>query len=114
MGTSRVLVVVDDMPLAELLIEALEDAGHTAVLAATDGLRDEDSFRAAIVDLDTRDRRAWQVARRLRERAPSIKVIVLLPCGGLPPPADQVPHDLAFAKPVRLGSLLTALLQFAK
>jgi DNA-binding NtrC family response regulator len=114
MGASRVLVVVDDMPLAELLIEALEDAGHTPVLAASDGVSDEGSFRAAIVDLDTRDRRAWQVTRRLRERAPSIKVIVLLPCGGLPPPADEVPHDLAFAKPARLGNLLKALLQFAK
>jgi two-component system, NtrC family, nitrogen regulation response regulator GlnG len=109
----RVLLVVEDATLAELLVEALEDAGHAA--AAADGLAtvraalDRATFDAAIVDLDTRAREGAEVVRLVRERAPATTVIALLPCGGLPQAGRAVGYHVATEKPARLRALLAAI-----
>jgi len=109
----RVLLVVEDGALAELLVEALDDAGHTAVVA--DGIAtaraalDRQPFDAAIVDLDTRARDGGEVVGFIRERSPATTVIALLPCGGLPQAARAVGYHLATEKPARLHALLSAI-----
>ncbi len=108
----RVLVVVDDATLAELLIEALADAGHSA--AVVDGLAEaraaleRRTFDAAIVDLDTRARDGAEVVSFIRQRSPATTVIALLPCGGMPP-APRVAYHVATEKPARLKALLSAI-----
>ncbi len=108
----RVLLVVDDVTLAELLIEALEDAGHSSVVV--DGIGEartaleRQTFDAAIVDLDTRARDGADVVSFIRERSPSTTVIALLPCGGMPS-VPRVAYHLATEKPARLAALLSAI-----
>lgn len=107
----RVLVVVEDAGLAEVLADALDDAGHEHVVAedaaAVEAAVAAAAFDRAIVDLDTRTLDGAAIARRLR----GIEVILLLPCGGVAPSGDEVPHQLAVAKPARLQALL---MQIAK
>src|SRR5437764_9396108 len=86
MRASRILVVVEDDALGELVGEALLEEGHAVVRADGRGrveqaLRDGE-FDAAIVDLDTRGLGGAAVIALLRDRAPSTRVIALLPCGG--------------------------------
>jgi ActR/RegA family two-component response regulator len=99
----RVLLIVEDAGLSELLAEALRDAGHTPVL-------DEDSraVDAAIVDLDTRARNGAAVIAELRERMPDATLIALLPCGGLPTGIPVGAHR-AIEKPARLQAVLSAV-----
>jgi hypothetical protein len=97
-----VLVVVEDPQLAELLLEALADAGHTGVTGGDPALCD-----AAIVDFDTRARDGAATVELLRRCAPATTVVALLPCGGLP--GRSIPCDLSFEKPARLRSVLAAL-----
>jgi DNA-binding NtrC family response regulator len=109
----RVLIVVEDAALAELLLELLREAGHEAVLAEGQaGLGqalDGGVFDAMIVDLDTRSRSGPVLIEELRARSPSTTVIALLPCGGLPPRPSQIPYHLAIEKPTRLNALLAAV-----
>ncbi len=90
-----VLLVVEDATLAEILGEALEDAGHhTRLVEGADGVAAAlaaGRFDAAIVDLDTRARTGINLLVTLRETAPAMTVIVLLPCGGLPRAAPDCP-----------------------
>ena len=111
----RVRVVVEDAGLAELLADALDDAGHASVVAedltALELAVATDRFDSAILDLDARSLDGADIARRLHERLPALELIVLLPCGGVAPPVAEVPHQLALAKPARLQALL---MQIAK
>lgn len=109
----RVLIVVDDAALAEMLGDVLGEAGHVAVLASDgDGVEAAlaaGRFDAAIVDLDTRARNGVQLLVRLRELAPATTAIALLPCGGLPTGAAGLPYHLAIEKPARLSVVLGAV-----
>jgi DNA-binding NtrC family response regulator len=109
----RVLIVVEDVALAELLFELLRDAGHEAALAeGQEGLGqalDREAFDAVIVDLDTRSRSGPELVEAIRARAPATTVIALLPCGGLAPGHPKIPYHLAVEKPARLLTLLSAL-----
>jgi hypothetical protein len=109
----RVLLAVEDVALGELLLEALDEAGHRGELVL-----DEESlitavagadFDAAIVDLDTRGRRGAGWIGLLRARCPTTTLIALLPCGGLRPGEPAAPYHLSVEKPARLQALLTAL-----
>jgi DNA-binding response OmpR family regulator len=110
---SRVLVVVDDASLAELLLDALGEAGHEALVAeshdAVVRLLTAGPFHTAIVDLDTRSRDTVDLVGYLRRCDADLKVIVLLPCGGDAPSMAAVPYHLAIAKPARLQALLSAV-----
>jgi DNA-binding NtrC family response regulator len=109
----RVLVIVEDPAFAEVLGEALADAGHLVQLAGDDAkLRSALSaarFDAAIVDLDTRARNGVHLLLHIRAVAPATTLIALLPCGGLPSGAAGVPYHLAIEKPPRLAALLRAV-----
>jgi DNA-binding NtrC family response regulator len=108
----QVLLVVEDAQLAELLRDALADAGHACEVAASAELRTalrERRFDAAIVDLDSRARDGAELVGLLRAEAPHTTVIALLPCGGLLPAQPRIAYHLAIEKPARLQTLLAAL-----
>jgi DNA-binding response OmpR family regulator len=109
----RVLLVVEDAALAELLAEALCDAGHTAALAdhfdTLPSAMGQGAFEVAIVDLDTRGRRGKALIQDIRRAAPATTVIALLPCGGLEVGGEAVAFDVGVEKPARLGAILAAV-----
>lgn len=104
---------MEDATLAEILSEALADAGHTTrlvegehgIAAALAAAR----WDAAIVDLDTRARDGERLLVQVRALAPSTVVIALLPCGGLAPGHGDVPYHLAIEKPARIRAILSAV-----
>jgi DNA-binding response OmpR family regulator len=108
----RVLVVVDDPAMAELLAEALGEAGHQVetvdgLLAARSAV-DRAAFDAALVDLDTRARNGAEIVALIRCQAPAATVIAFTPCGGLRP-NDEAHYHLALEKPARLRAVLAAV-----
>jgi CheY-like chemotaxis protein len=108
----RVLIIVEDETLAELIDETLRAAGHETSHVAGD--RDVEAlfasrFDAVVVDLDTRARNGARLVTRLRRWLPTSTIVALLPCGGLPPGAAPVPYHLAVEKPARLGAVLSAV-----
>jgi DNA-binding NtrC family response regulator len=114
MGDSRrVLLVLEDAALSDLLSEALIDAGHVAVqadgAAAAEAVLRAQPFDAVIVDLDTRARDGLALVTRARTFAPTVTVIALLPCGGLGDSGAPPPYHLAIEKPARLAALLSAV-----
>ncbi len=115
-GSPRhVLVIVEDPALGELLLEALEDAGHSGEVTNGDPAEISEiaavrsNFDAAIVDLDTRARSGATIVGILRALCPSMTVIALLPCGGLSVKDRSIPFHVSVEKPARLRSLLVAL-----
>jgi DNA-binding response OmpR family regulator len=109
----RVLLLMEDETLAELLDETLTDAGHDTArllehgdVEAVLGAR---PFDVVIVDLDTRARDGAQLVARLRRWSPSSTIVALLPCGGLHGRAECIPYHLAIEKPARLGAVLSAI-----
>ncbi|HEX4461582.1 MAG TPA: hypothetical protein VIA18_26565, partial [Polyangia bacterium] len=115
----RVLVVVEDEALAELLDELLREAGHASARLADAELRSLpaallSSLPAAdviLVDLDRHARDGVGLLARLRIAAPASTIVALLPCGGLPALAAGAPLDCDFAveKPARFSALLAAI-----
>lgn len=108
-----VLLVVEDDAMADLLVDALLEAGHVAQLATTlevvRGEIDCSLFDAAIVDLDSWDRHGTIAIARLREDAPSATILALLPCGGRASEFAGVRYHVALEKPARLTAVLAAL-----
>jgi CheY-like chemotaxis protein len=109
----RILIVVEDATLAEILGEALSDAGHTchladgeAALAAALKLRVYDT---AIVDVDTRARDGLRLLTQLQLDAPMTTRIALLPCGGAPFQEGSPAYHFAVEKPARLEAVLRAI-----
>ncbi len=108
----RVILFVEEESLADLLRDALEEAGHACLLpiSENDPFLDEESiFDAAIVDLDTRARRGRSILETLRRTRPGTFVIALLPCGGLDRTQEPIGCDRTFEKPARLAQLLRAI-----
>ena len=109
----RVLIVVEDQMLSEVLAESLTGAGHMTVQVEGSGEAERalsvEPFDAAIVDLDTRARDGLALVAHIRAVWPSLTVIALLPCGGLPEDVSQPPFHLAIEKPARLAAVLCAV-----
>ena len=109
----RVLVVIEDRALSDLLAEALVEAGHTVTqvddAAAAERVTMDQAFDAALVDLDTRARDGGRLIAHLRTSHPALTVIALLPCGGLGPSVRPPLYHLAIEKPARLAAVLSAV-----
>ena len=109
----KVLLVIEDRALSDVLAEALVDAGHVALqvedAAAARDAYEQEGFDAAIVDLDTRARDGVRLIAELRIAYPATTVIALLPCGGLPSGTAPPQYHLAIEKPARLSAVLSAV-----
>lgn len=112
-ASRHVLLLVEDDAMADLLVDALLEAGHQVQLGTplelVRGEIDCDSFHVAIVDLDSWERHGSIAIARLREAAAQITIIALLPCGGLGSDFAGVRYDLALEKPARIHALLAAV-----
>lgn len=107
----HVVVIVEDPQLADLMLDALTEAGHYGELATSESLPAllvGKRFDAAIVDLDTRARDGAATVELLRRCSPETTVVALLPCGGLTR-KDAIPYHLSLEKPARLQAVLSAL-----
>lgn len=112
-GVENVLVVDDDPDNAEMLATLVEDAGAHARTALTgeQGLRAASELRpdAALIDLLLPDMDGWEVARRLKEAQPGIRVAVV---SGLAVGKEEKREGVAdevFRKPVSTDDLLQFL-----
>jgi DNA-binding NtrC family response regulator len=109
----RVLLIVEDASLSDLLAEALVDAGHKTLqvetAAAAEAALLAQPFDALIVDLDTRARDGVDLVSRARRTCPSLTVIALLPCGGLLGATTTPAYHLAIEKPAKLAAVLSAV-----
>ena len=109
-----VLVVEDDIQLRGLVERILLRAGHRVLLAG-DGAtafamlaEHGDSLSAAYLDLTLPDMRGERVLERLRERHPTMRVVLT---SGEDPPATPLPLDAVttfLAKPFLVRELCDA------
>jgi DNA-binding NtrC family response regulator len=67
-------------------------------------------YRAAIVDLDRRPRDGMEIVRTIRQLAPEVTVIAILPVGGVDVSVTPSPsYHLSLEKPWRTQALMAAL-----
>lgn len=111
---TRILLVDDDMDELELLGQLLRNAGHEVDMAsdAEKALQMLEAFQphVAIIDIGLPDLDGYELARRMRERAPC-RLFALSGYGANTAPADNVvtSFDRHFVKPVALPLLLAAI-----
>jgi len=112
MDARRVLLVVEDDALGELLDELLREAGHDVarVTELTTLERAAGRFDAVVVDLDTRTAAAPALVERARRAGGgAARLVAILPCGGLPGGGRPAGCDRTIEKPARLGAVLAAI-----
>jgi two-component system, response regulator PdtaR len=104
-----VVLVEDDLDLADNLSEALRGVGFAAVTASsvleTDRLGGVKPF-AALVDLRLPGGPDGEAMRRLSARFPGLPLMVITAYAQSPPP---VAHEQLFEKPFDTGLLMTAI-----
>jgi DNA-binding response OmpR family regulator len=109
----RVLLLLEDETMAELLDETVRGAGHETTCprddADVEALLRARPFDVVVVDLDTRAHDGAERVAQLRRGAPTSTIVALLPCGGLPAPVAGLAHTVAIEKPARLAALLAAI-----
>jgi signal transduction histidine kinase/FixJ family two-component response regulator/purine-cytosine permease-like protein len=113
LGRRRTVLVADDDPAHRgLLADLLTPLGF-AVLAACDGmeclvLAGRHAVDLFLIDLSMPGMSGWELARRLRERAPLTPIVIISADGQelKQPPADAVHHDDTLSKPISLVGLL--------
>jgi DNA-binding response OmpR family regulator len=109
----RVLLVVEDVTLEEILADALTAAGHAVELASPESIEGGEvsctGLDVAIVDLDTRERGGASAVSHLQRIAPQVGVIAIVPCGALR--SDYVGFKCQFLleKPARIHAVLAAV-----
>jgi CheY-like chemotaxis protein len=114
-GKMNVLVIEDDSEMRALLCDALEAAGYRAV-ARPDGrelasLAALERFAAAIVDKEVPGPNGLELLSFLRERLPTVPVILVTAFGG-PAIAAEAASRGAYSyleKPFRMTAILAAL-----
>jgi signal transduction histidine kinase/ActR/RegA family two-component response regulator len=114
---TRILLVDDNEDALELMAEALRQAGHEVVVA-DDGLKalqliDTFDLEVGVLDLGMPVMDGFELARRIRERRPARKPL-LIAVSGYGQTRDRVlsreaGFDVHFAKPVNLDALLRAI-----
>jgi DNA-binding response OmpR family regulator len=110
-GTARrILVVDDDRDARESLGLLLELDGHQVAYAAdgAEAIRCEREFAPNLVllDIGLPDLRGEDVARRMRERGTTARIVAL---SGAPGDGDASPFDARVTKPARVEDLTAYL-----
>jgi CheY-like chemotaxis protein len=113
------ILVVEDDPLIQVMVEdALGDGGF-AVTVATSGddaigqLTSDHCFRALVTDIDLGRGRidGWQVARRARELDPSFPVVYMTGDSAADWGVSGVPNSILLSKPFAPAQIVAAVSQ---
>jgi signal transduction histidine kinase/DNA-binding response OmpR family regulator len=111
----RILVADDEADVREMLSDILQSGGHT-VFAAEDGAEAIETLARERVDLVCTDlgmpgMSGWEVAERVRERWPDLKVALITGWEAQIEPEDLEAHgvDLLIAKPFQVKEILHAV-----
>jgi GAF domain-containing protein/CheY-like chemotaxis protein len=111
----RCLVVDDEQEVAEVVVDILTAAGHTAVMegsgqAAVARLAAE-RFDLVFTDLAMPGMTGWQVARAVKDRAPEVPVVMMSGFGVEVAPEELRTNgvDLVLAKPLQIRDVLSAV-----
>ncbi|MEK6529783.1 MAG: ATP-binding protein, partial [candidate division NC10 bacterium] len=115
----RCLVVDDEQPVLEVLGDVLAAGGHSAVLVA-DGAEAIRRFKAEPFDIVFTDLampgvNGWQVARAVKDQAPSVPVLLVTGWGVELSPDELRGKgiDAVLSKPVQFEDILAAVAAFA-
>ena len=80
-GPGRILVIDDELPIAELLMEALQLGGHQVEITGSgdEGIEmiGQAAFDLVLTDLDMPGMSGWEVARRVKEISPGTPVMLV-------------------------------------
>jgi DNA-binding response OmpR family regulator len=112
-----ILVVDDDEPLQDVLVEAITEGGFVSKVASTGEEAimqlNAGKFRALIIDIGfgSDHVKGWAVARRARAFDPSIPVIYITGGSKDDWSVEGVPNSVLLSKPFAPVQLLTALAQ---
>jgi signal transduction histidine kinase/CheY-like chemotaxis protein len=116
----RCLVVDDEAPVRAVLADVVESAGHRAV-AVEGGAEAIARFRAerfdvVLTDLAMPRVSGWQVARAVKQIAPSVPVILVTGFGVELSPEERRVHgvDRVLVKPLQIQEILDALAEMAR
>jgi DNA-binding response OmpR family regulator len=108
-------VIDDEHEIAELLEDILVEAGHVAVTASggKEGLQkfEAGDFQAVFTDLGMPDMSGWEVAEKVRSRAPDVIVGLVTGWGASidPEKIDQMGIDFLLNKPFQTRDVLDRL-----
>lgn len=112
-GSETILIVDDEAGVRGPMRRALEHCGYT-VLEAPDGIqglelhsREQDRIGLVLLDIVMPNMSGWEVLAALRERAPSLPVVLVSGYPATDQPEDSVENGDAFlGKPFALEELL--------
>jgi DNA-binding response OmpR family regulator len=118
MATAMTLLLVeDDVLIAEVLAEALGDAGFAVVHAAngTEGLcklsADQPPFDVVITDIQLGlGPNGWEIGRQARVQVAEMPVIYISADSAHAWPVQGVPNSIMIQKPFRQGHIINAVL----
>ena len=115
-----VFVVEDEVLIHELLVQPLEEAGYSVLVAksGTEALTVLDGDHAATmralvtdVNLGGGQPSGWEVARRAREVHPDLPVVYITGDSAHEWPSHGVPNSLLITKPFAPAQVVTAVSQ---
>ncbi|MBI2554101.1 MAG: GAF domain-containing protein [Candidatus Rokubacteria bacterium] len=114
----RCLVVDDEQPVLEMLGDVLASGGHSAVLVS-DGAEaiarfKSEPFDIVFIDLAMPGVNGWQVARAVKDHAPSMPVLLVTGWGVELSPDELRGKgvDAVLSKPVKFEDILAAVATF--
>lgn len=109
----KILMVDDDIPILEVVSEALGDAGYTVVTAtsateALDKIRDDATINLLFSDVVMPGQSGVDLARQAADLRPGLRIV--LASGHSEGWIEGMPENVDFiAKPYRLGDVLKTL-----
>jgi CheY-like chemotaxis protein len=115
----RCLVVDDEQPVLEVIGDILTAGGHSAVLVAdgAEAIRrfEAEPFDIVFTDLAMPGVNGWQVARAVKDHAPSVPVLLVTGWGVELSPDELRGKgiDALLSKPVQFDDILAAVAAFA-
>ena len=116
----RCLVVDDEGPVGTMLGDVLEAGGHRAVVVHDGGEAiarfGAEPFDLVFTDLAMPRVSGWQVARAIKEMAPTVPIFLITGFGVELTPEERRTHgvDAVLVKPVRIQEILDVVAQVAR
>lgn len=114
-----ILVVEDEVLIADLVVAGLEEAGYAVSVAqnAEGGIAlieaGDAKLRAVVTDINLTDNglTGWDVAKRARELTPDLPVVYMSGASVSEWTSNGVPNSVIIAKPFAIGQIVTAVSQ---